>query len=76
MTKKAEKLFDIIFDIYKIIFTFAMGFLGAITLKIVYEPQYLEDSIVLFIFVIVGLAITSWLFGAVLYSLYEKLNTD
>ena len=74
MSNKKELLLNMIFEIFKIIFTVELTLLAGVILKIVFEPQYIFTGLKVIVFGLFIILITLWSFGAPIFYLYNRID--
>jgi len=74
MSNKKELLLNMIFEIFKIIFTVELTLLAGVILKIAFEPQYIFMGLKVIVFGLFIILITLWSFGAPIFYLYNRID--
>ena len=74
MEDKRKIIYDSIFNVFKIIFGYEIVFLGATILQTACKVISFSVGTALIVMDLIAIFFTVWVFSAVLYDIYKKLN--
>jgi len=74
MSNKKELLLNMIFEIFKIIFTVELTLLAGVVLKVAFEPQYLGTGLKIGVIEIFSILLILWFFGIPIFYLYKNID--
>jgi hypothetical protein len=72
MDDKKKLIFDVIFDIYKILLTAGLTIFGMVVVKVAFSEGSFNTGVALCIIDIIGLLYISLVFGAMLHHIYNN----